>query len=305
MFRSASLGVFAFLLLCHPVMAQQPRIEAWGGLTLVGASLDTALTTLYVPAIEQYAPPLPGSTAGQTVHLLAGNTVGLGGGLNLFFSRHAGVQFLFATDSRGLTGDNGDYAVQLNYTARQPPDYVERTYSSVERFTPCGSGDAGDAWGCVPPTTGSLRQSTLGVNLVGRWQAGPRVNAELSGGLSYHHARGEAEALRYSSFRLGGHSTLFSQEYQVAYSIGPAHGFGANVGATFDVEFGRGVALTVDARYFGGPAVNAPIVVTGAANADETVSPQDTATIQQNHHPPDVEISPARFGALVGLKIRR
>jgi hypothetical protein len=301
MFRSISWTFVVCLLLSPLASAQSVHVEAWGGLTLVAANLDTTVTTQYVPLIQAYSPPLAGSTAGQTVQLLAGNALGFGGGLNLFFSPHVGVQFLFDRDSRDLTGANGNYSVLLNYTSRQPPDYVERSYSTSSTFMPC---DAAQAWGCVLPTTGTLKQTTLGFNLVGRWKAGRRVTAELSGGLSYFDLRGDAASLRYTSFRMGGHSTLFSEEYQLAYSIGPAHGFGLNLGATFDVEIGSGVAFTADARFVGGGAVAAPLVVTEVTNADSIVFLEDAATIQQNLHPPDAEISPARLRFLIGLKVR-
>jgi hypothetical protein len=302
MLRSISSAVTIFLLLSHAAAAQQERVEAWGGLNLVRASLDTNVTTQYLPQIQSYSPPLAGSTAGQTVQVQAGNTAGLGGGLNVFFSRHVGVQFLFGRDNRDLTGANGDYSFLLNYTAMQPPDYVPRNYSTSRTFTAC---DASQSSGCVLPTSGTLRQTTLGFNVVGRWQAGRRVNAEVSGGLSsYRVASDDAGSLRYSGFNMGGHSTLFGSEYQLGYSIGPARGYGFNAGATFDVSIGRGVALTADARYFAGAEISSPIVVTKVTNADTITLMQDLATIQRNLHPPDAQIKPSRFHLLVGLKVR-
>jgi hypothetical protein len=298
--RSFSYALTATLLLAHSAAGQ--TVEAWGGLTLVAASLDTSITTQYVPLIQSYSAPLAGSTAGQTVQVAAGNGFGFGGGVNLFFSPHVGVQFLFDQDRRDLSGENGDYSVLLNYTARQPPDYVERAYTVSSTFKPC---DASHAWGCVPPTSGTLKQRTIGFNLVGRWPAGRYVNVEISGGLTYHDVRGDAEALRYTSYRMGGHSTIFSEEYELAYSVGPAYGLGFNAGATFDIALGRAVALTADARYVAGALLTAPILVTEVANQDSIVFLQDVATIQQNLHPPDIEVSPSRFRVLVGLKIRR
>ena len=301
MFRGIWPAFVGVVLLSHSASAQSGHVEAWGGLALVVGNLDTSVTTQYVPLIQSYSPPLAGSTAGQTVQLQAGNALGFGGGLNLFFSPHVGVQFLFDRDARDLAGANGNYAVLLNYTARQPPDYVERSYSTSATFTPC---DASEAWGCVLPTTGTLKQTTLGFNLVGRWRAGRRVNAELSGGLSYHDVRGDAASLRYTSYRMGGHSTLFSEEYQLAYSIGPAHGFGLNVGGTFDVEIGKGVAFTTDVRVTGGGSIGAPLEVTEVTNSDSIAFLEEPGTIQQNLHPPDADIGAARFRVLVGLKIR-
>jgi hypothetical protein len=302
MMRRISSVFIVCLALSSLARAQPQRVEAWGGLTLVAANLDATYTTQYVPLIENYSPPLAGSSAGQTVNLIAGRTWGLGAGVNVFFSPHVGVQFLFDADSRTLSGENGSYAVVLNYTARQPPDYVERTYSTAATYTAC---DASQSWGCVLPTTGTLEQRTLGFNIVGRWKAGPRVNVELSGGLTYAEVRADdAASLRYSSYHMGGHSTLFSSEYQLAYAIGPAHGYGVNAGVTFDVGMGKAAALTIDTRFVAAPTIRSPLTVSDIRNKDAVSMPQDLGTIQQNLHPPDAAIASTRLRVLVGVKLR-
>jgi hypothetical protein len=287
----------------HAASAQPgwPAVELWGGVTFAATSVDSTITTSYVPLIDRYSAPLAGSVAGQTINVLGDNPKGLGGGVNLFFSRHVGVQFLLDRDAVDLTGAAANYNVLLNYTAMQPPDYVARSYSNSSTFTPC---DASNAWGCVRPTTGSFRQTMLGFNLVGRWRAGGRVNVELSGGLSYADLRGHAEPLRYTLFEMGGHSTLFSEQYQLAYSVGPAHGVGFNLGGSFDLRLGKCVAVTADARYVRVGDVAAPLVVTDLINKDTVIFVQDAATIQQTLQPPVVPINPSRFRVLIGLKIR-
>jgi hypothetical protein len=97
---------------------------------------------------------------------------------------------------------------------------------------------------------------------------------------------------------------LFSDEYQLAYSIGPAHGYGFNAGIAFDVGMSRAAAFTVDARFVGAATIAAPLAVTGVSNEDTIGLLQDVGTIQENLHPPDAEISPSRFRLLVGFKIR-
>jgi hypothetical protein len=300
--RTTSCFIFCSLLAAHAASAQPvwPHVELWGGVTFSATSVDSTLTTSYVPLIDRYSAPLPGSVAGQAINVLGDNPKGLGGGVNLFFSRHVGVQFLLDRDTVDLTGAAANYNVLLNYTAMQPPDYVARSYSNSSTFTPC---DASNAWGCVRPTTGSFRQTTLGFNLVGRWRAGGRANVGLSGGLSYADLRGHAQPLRYTLFEMGGHSTLFSEQYQLAYSVGPVHGIGFNVGGSFDVRLGRCVAVTADARYVRVGNLAAPLVVTDLINKDTVIFVQDQATIQATLHPPALSLAPSRARRLLGLKI--
>lgn len=295
-------ALLGLLFLASAGASAQPRFEAWGGVTFGVTDVESQLTSSYQPVIERYSPPLAGSIAGQTVRFAGANAKGIGAGLDVFFTSHLGLQALFETDQFDLSGASGDYDVLLNYTARQPPDYDERSYSSSATFTACG---VTQTWGCVSPTSGSLRQTSLGFNLVGRWPAGRRLNLELSGGLSYIDLRGDAQPLRYTVFETGGHSTLFSEQYQLAYSFGPAHAVGVNAGATIDIALGRFVALTADARVIRGGDVSAPVTITGVVNEAEVIFLQDPATIQQTLHPPDVSFSPSRARLLLGLKIRR
>lgn len=302
MFRTISVATVGVLVTCGVAAAQPaPRIELWGGVTVAAPKVDTTITTSYVPYIDQYSAPLAGSSAGQTLALKSSTTAGLEGGVNLFFTRHVGVQVLIDSDRPDLSGDAGDYNVLLNYTARQPSDYVERQYSYSHTYTAC---TMPEAHGCVRPTLGTLKQVTFGVDLVGRWPIGRRINAEVSGGLSYFDVRGDADGLRYTLFRMGGHSTLFSQEYQLGYSIEPAHAVGFNLGGTLDLELAPWLAVTADARYFGGPTISAPVTVVSVLNADEIVFLQDAATVQEAVHPPDVEIDPGRARVMLGLKVR-
>jgi hypothetical protein len=300
---TTSALILSCLLISHAAGAQPglSRLELWGGLTLVAPNVEATVATSYTPLIDRYSAPLAGTTAGQAIQLVGGNAIGIGGGLNLFFSNHVGFQFLFDSDRADLTGANGDYHVLLNYTAMQPPDFVSKPYSYSRVFTAC---EAGLASGCVDPTAGSLRQTSLGFNLVGRWPVGKRVDVELSGGLSYFDLRGDARSLRYTLFEMGGHSTLFSEEYRLAYSVGPAHGWGIDVGGSLDVNLGKHVALVADARYFTGGEIAAPLGVTDVLNKDELAFLQEPDVIQQNLHPPAAGISPTRARILVGVKVR-
>lgn len=278
------------------------KLEVWGGVTVAAPWVDSALTTSYVPRIDRYSPPLEGSQAGQTVRLTSGNAVGFEVGANLFFGQHVGVQVLVDRDRFDLTATGGDYEVLLNYTAMQPPDYLPRLYSFSRSYLTC---DRSPVDGCVRPTSGSLRRITLGFDLVGRWPLGKHVRGGLAAGVSYFDRRGEGQPLRYTLFGMGGHSTLFSGEYQLAYSIGPAHGFGFNAGGNIDIDLRGGVSLAADVRYFGGPDLSAPVVVTDVLNKNSLASPQEAAAVQEVLQPPAVRLSPATLRIMVGLKVRR
>ena len=304
--RTAALTLTgAFILACAgsssaqgaappPDQARAPfrTIEYFGGLTVVGARADSMLTTAYVPAITSYSDPLPGSTAGQSLQMRSSRTVGLEGGFNYFFRPDLGVQVLVGYDRCDLSGQNADYRVLLNYSAMQPPDYIARSYTFDRTFP-------------AVDTTGSLSQLTVGLNGIGRWAIGRRLTAELSGGLSYIRMGGNAQPLRYTAFGMGGHSTLFSEDYQLAVTLESAGALGINLGGGLDVELLPGVSVMADARYFRSGNITANVSVTRILNETDLITIQDLATIQRTLRAPAVTVNPDRARVMVGLRIRR
>ena len=57
-----------------------------------------------------------------------------------------------------------------------------------------------------------------------------------SGGLAWVRVSGEAEPLGFTTFWLGGHSVLFSEDVRLRASLGPATSVGGYLGAALGVD---------------------------------------------------------------------
>jgi hypothetical protein len=286
----AALLVTALALCGAAAAGAQTRasIEMWGAYSGVLAAPSGTLDS-------SYAPPLMNGTrlqssARQTLTLDATHGPGLQGGLNLFPSRHLGLQFLLDRAHADLSGANGPYSVALRYLDAQPPDYVPFPFST----------GSSRAW---PATTGSLTQWSACFNVVARTPGAGRLSASISGGLAWSRTRGNAEALGYTEYRLGGHSVLFSDETHVAFALEPAASIGFDAGGDVSVAIGRRGAIVVGYRYLGVGTIDAPVRLTGITNEGEIVfsTALDAIAQQMQVKPARLRVSGSRL--VIGLKI--
>lgn len=295
-----SFRVCAALILCScpgafPVAAQPAtpaasagRVEVWFGPTIVAPRMSGQIATSFVP-------PLSGQTttgeAGQVLRLDGGSTVGFEGGANIFAGRSIGVQVLVAYDRFDLGGLNDPYAMRLDYTSMQPPDYVPRQFTVQQSL----------AW---PDTTGTVQQWTLAINGVARWTRGRRWAGSVSAGLAYFNVRGTGRSLGYSEAFLGGHSVLFLNDYKMSFDLDPAASVGFNAGGSVDVLLAGRLSLLADARYFTGADLVPAVSVRDILNPDEVLRPSASDQIQRNLHPPAPSLSAARLRVMIGVKVR-
>jgi hypothetical protein len=217
--------------------------------------------------------------------------LGIEAGVNLFATPHLGVQLLADRASTELAGANGPYALELTYLSRQPPDLAPQTFT-IRPSTP---------W---PDTSGSLTQLTIAVNSVARVGGADRLNATMSGGLSYYRLSGTAQPLGYTTFRLGGHSVLFSDEYHLAFSIEPTAVVGFNVGGEINVPLGGRAAMAFGYRYLGGPTTDVPVRLSTILNADQVVNQETTANIAQRLAPAPARVAVSGSRVLIAVKVR-
>jgi len=243
-----------------------------------------------------YSPPLLfaidyTSHGGQTLALDAGRGVGFEAGVNFFATPHLGLQILANRASMDLAGANGPYALQMTYVSIQPPFVVPQTFN-LQVSIP---------W---PDTSGSLTQLTVAVNPVVRLGQADRVNATVSGGLSYYRLSGTAQSLGYTEFRLGGHSVLFSDEYHLAVSLEPANVIGFNAGGEVNVPLGRRAAIVVGYRYLGGPTADVPVRLSTILNADQVIIQETTASIAERLSPAPARVGVSGSRLLFGVKVR-
>ncbi len=207
---------------------------------------------------ERYLPPR--DHASQTVTFDGHTNVGFEAGVNLFFARHAGLQLLFDRGSPDLEGTNGPYDVTLHYISRPPPDN-QAIPVTVNNSTP---------W---PDTTGSITQSTFGVNGVVRVGTSSRIDATLSGGMSIQHLSGTVQPLGFTQYNLGG---------------------------DLNVHVARHVALLFGYRYLGGPSVDMPVHVASVLNPEEITFAQTIADIERWLAPAPAHVHIAGWHVLGG-----
>ena len=286
------MAVVAFAALAPCANAQSgapaaPRVEVWAGLDVVAPEQLGQI-------VSSYSPPLLfdgayTSHGSQTVTLETSGHAGFEAGANFFFSPHAGIQVAFDRDSADLSGVNTPYDYSLHYISRPPPD---STPVPVDIHV-------SKPW---PDTMGALTRTTLNANGVVRFGRPDRVSGTLSGGLSFHHVSGHAQPIAYSTFRLGGHSVLFGDEYKLDASFEPATAVGFNLGGDVSVGIGGGLALMAGYRFLGGPGIDMTVSAVSILNPDEVIVSQTPEEILKQLALPPTHLGMASSRFVVGLK---
>jgi hypothetical protein len=267
-----------------------PRFEAWGGF---GVSFGGPSGTL----ASSYSPPLLldgafSSAATQTITLETGTAAGLQGGVNLFVTPRAGIQILVGGESKDLSGTSTPYSYTLTYTSRQPPNDQEVPVV-VQSTTP---------W---PAAIGSLADFRTSINGAVRLGPSGRASATISGGLTLHRLSGTLQPLAYTSFRLGGHSVLFTDDYRLSVALEPTMAVGFNIGGDVDVAVARHVALMIGLRYDGGPTAGVAARPDSVVNAEQIVFEQPLADIAQRLALPPAEVSLSAWRIVLAVKLTR
>ena len=265
-----------------------PRFEAWGGL---GVSLTAPAGTL----ASSYSPPLLldgafTSAATQTITIETGTAVGVQGGVNLFVTPRAGIQILVGGESNDLSGASTPYSYTLTYTSRQPPSDQEVPVI-VKSTTP---------W---PAPIGSLTDFRTSINGAVRIGPSGRASATISGGLTFHRLSGTLQPVAYTSFRLGGHSVLFTDDYRLSVALEPTMAVGFNIGGDLDIAVARHVALTIGLRYDGGPTAGVNARPDSVVNAEQVVFEQPLSDIAQRLALPPAEVSLSAWRIVLAVKL--
>lgn len=197
-----ALATVAVLAAASPAGAQA-HTEVAGGVGVPLGAQALAYGTQYLPP---FASAPHSGTAGQQLALDAGRSPAVWGSIGLFPRPKLGVEFTASFRRVSLTGTSTPYVVAVQYSARQPPDYVSRDYR-IDRST---------QW---PAIDGRVSELTLGASVVGYAGDAARAALRLSGGLAFVSASGTFEPLGYSQFSLGGHSVLFADDYRLTMKI--------------------------------------------------------------------------------------
>lgn len=289
---AASLAVTcAVLASSSPVLAappDEPSTAVW-----VGAGV----ATLAGPVITtDFEPPrlfgLEGSgRGGQRVAMPGDRRVSIEGGAQWFPFRHAGVEVWAARDTGTATATGVTYATSLDYTARQPPDYVPRTY----RY------ERGDPW---PAIEASIRRWTVGFNGAYRPVVGPRVTWTVTGGLAWVRVSGSTAPLGFTTFSLGGHSVLVPNEYRMRVALEPASLWRASVGTALDTALSRHLAVTIGVRVVAGGDADLRLRVRDVDRSQAGFEPSDTDAITEALSASTARVPTRSARVVAGLKVR-
>ncbi len=262
--------------------------EYWFGPTLVFPGLDGTATSDF-PATLDY-----GESAGratQRLTLRAPKHLGVEGGIGFFPTKHAGIQIRLNYVTRDLSGTSSPFAVTLDYTSMQPPDYVPRQYHT----------DSTRNW---PAPTGEVTQLTVSVDGAARWIAGARLSGTVSGGLSFVRTMGSAESLAYTRYWLGGHSVLFSSTYAASFNYGPVTAIGFDIGGDIGVNIAGPLDVLVDVRYVRAGTITPDVRLTGFVEPSDYVGDVPVATVDARMAPIRASFNPSFARIFFGVRIR-
>ena len=232
------------------------------------------------------------SRGGQTLAANAQSTLGLSGGVNIFPVSRLGLQVLVERASYDLSGANTPYLIALQYISRPPPS-GEAQQTTLNQS---------NAW---PDTSGSLTEWAVAFNAATRVGHPDRVGLILSAGPTFYRLSGEVQPLGFTTFRLGGHSVLFQDDYRLAASFEPSTGLGFDAGIELTAALGPHAAFVTGYRYFGGPALDARVQPTDILNTHELIQPESISSIVARLGPPAARVSMDSSRLFVGIKFRR
>ena len=256
--------VFAGVTVCAtPAPAQQADAGGvWFALGIVTDG-ESTIATAFEPT------PLFGlegaGSGSQTVVVEGSNGISFEAGGQWFPSRLVGLEVWVARDSTE-SETTSNYHTTLTYISRPPPDNLPREfhYDSTQQLD----------------VATSFTRVTLGINGAVRPVISRRVSWIVSGGLARVHTSCEASPLGFSTFALGGHSTLFSNEYRLTAECKPASAWRANVGTMVDAKMAAHLAFTAGARVVLGADQEMPLRVVEVDHSQAGFEPPSTAQIE-------------------------
>src|SRR6185436_15399739 len=132
----------------------------------------------------------------------------------------------------------------------------------------------------------------VAVNLAAWLDAGSKARVGVSAGPAWIRTSGRAESLVYTTYSLGGHSVLFSEDHLVSFEF-PSSGLGLDIGAFLEADLGPNVGLRLDARYFRAAEREAEVTLLDVVNATDVIQNVGLAEIQTGLAPAPVSVDPS------------
>ena len=280
-------SVLAALLVCGSRAAAE-RADVCLSVGWMAPRIDEAYPHTYVPRVA--FDDTSGGMAGHTLAIGGASGVRFAGTVGMRVSERLGLQGLVTFGAHDLDGPSGPHAVRLEYTTRQPPDYLPRRLLIESR----------EAW---PAARGRLRQVVLGANLVVRARTSDAWTLDLSGGPTLHRVHGTLEGLAFTGFHLGGHGVLFSNTYRLGTDLPSTWVAGLDAGATVAVRLSPRVRLVIDGRWFRAGTATLQPTVARVLNEDEVLISLTPAEIAAQITLAPLDVRPSFAGVSVGMRV--
>jgi hypothetical protein len=154
-----------------------------------------------------------------------------------------------------------------------------------------------------PDTEGELRVTTFALGVSRRWE-GRRFGGGLSAGGALVRSSGEVRRLGFTALHLGGHSTFFTQEFEMEAVFDPATSAGFHLGGDVDVALAPSWRLRLGYRYLRASRTVTPRV-TRVVNADEILLDEPLSRIATELALPPLDLDLSSSRLLLSLVFRR
>ena len=211
------------------------------GVDLNVSFLDTTYQTSYSPLFKYSGVDDYLSAAAQVLNFTPQKNTELGTifTVNYLLTEKIGIQ-LFGEFHKTSIGGTGNFFYSfLQYTDCPYPSMVPTLYT-IEK---------NESW---PDTIGTLKQSTLSLDMMARFNLGMGFNFDISGGPSFFFLNGEASSIGYL-FWTTSHFMRVEFNYPIKFSFKPSMKLGLNIGGELDILLLPHTVFFLTARFFYSP----------------------------------------------------
>jgi hypothetical protein len=178
----------------------------------------------------------------------------------------------------------------VDYISRQPPSY-EPQHFHVDNSEP---------W---PDTNGHLDRWEFDVAATFAYTAPSRLRAHIDGGLALVSTSGRFEPIGVTTHHFGGHSVVFSNEYELVMAVPRMWAATAVVSGGLTLPIAPRVGVDVSGRFVLPRTVSADVHVS-EVGGDTAIAELTAADAEHILKPEPVTLKLATFEVLVGLRVR-
>ena len=210
------------------------------------------------------------------------------GSVEWFPGAHAGLLARGLFRRIPLAGTNPPYKVTVDYTASQPPDNIPRQFHN----------EFSTAW---PDTTGHLDRWEFDAAATFAATSTSGVRAHVDGGLAFIGTSGSFGPVGLTTFQLGGHSVLFSNQYELVLGLSRKWAVAGVASGGVTIPFGGHAGLEVSGRVILPRIVSAEVsVLSVGGDAISALTPSDA---QRALQPAPLDLKLGTIEVLIGLRL--